>query len=69
MGEVIHVDFSAAKARVMSAAERYLEICKETLDENDYLDLMDAIRDPVFYQVCDTDIQDFVDGYFAAQTG
>jgi hypothetical protein len=69
MGEVIHVDFSAAKTRAMSSAERYLEICKEALDENDFLDLMDAIRDPVFYQVCDEDIQDFVDGYFAAQTG
>jgi hypothetical protein len=68
MGEVIHVDFGALRDGKEVSGERYLRICCESLDENDYLDLLDAIQNPNFYQICDQDIQDLVDGYFVANT-
>jgi hypothetical protein len=45
-------------------ANRYLEICRDTLDEADYDDLITAINDPEFYTLCDEEIQDLVDGYY-----
>lgn len=69
---VVYVDFSkkwdqAAQAIVDSLSwtnQTYLEICASTLAEDDYWDLIKAIKDPEFYQTIDEDLQDLVDGYF-----
>lgn len=63
MENVIYVDFSAKANETRQ--ERYLRICAETLADNDFEDLIDAINDPSFYQKLDDDMQDIVDGYFA----
>lgn len=67
MGVVIHVDFGTRRQGKVGTAEQYLQICQANLDEDDYLDLLDAIRDPAYYYGCDEVIQDLVDGYYAQQ--
>jgi hypothetical protein len=47
-----------------SNANRYLQICKDTLVSEDYHDLLKAIDNSEFYNKCDIEIQDLVDGYF-----
>jgi len=64
MDNIIYVDFSQTVIR--TAHDRFLDICQESLSEEDYADLLDAIADPDFYDTCDTDIQELVDSYFAS---
>lgn len=69
---VIHVDFTKKWEQEPRAVadslnwtnQTYLEICASTLAEDDYWDLLKAIKDPDFYQTIDEDLQDLVDGYF-----
>ena len=64
MSNVVYVDF-LAKHR-LRPEEIYLEICKEELCEEDYQELLDAIRTLAYYQTADIDIQRLADGYFKA---
>lgn len=69
---IIIIDFKRNHRGAMTSSltsgltpNNYLKQCADALDENDFKDLMDAIDDPKFYDVCDSDIQDLVDGYYA----
>lgn len=61
MGDVIHVDFRAKRGETRE--ERYLRICRETLDPDDYADLLEAIADPVSYRAADEDLQEIAYWY------
>jgi hypothetical protein len=62
MGDIIYLDL--IKNTTNSPANRFLDICKETLIEEDYDDLIEAINDPEYYNLCEEEIQDLVDGYY-----
>lgn len=47
----------------LSAPEAFLAECRETLDENDYEDLIEAIEDVDFYEDADYEIQVLVEEY------
>jgi hypothetical protein len=66
MGEVIRVDFQR-KAKVISNPfyQRFIEMLdKHGLDQNDILEVEDAIRDPKAYDSCEGDIKKIVDIWF-----
>ena len=66
MGEVITVDF-VRKARTVSnpIVDRFIEIlARQGLDQDDILEVLDAIKDPAFYETCDADIKNIADIWF-----
>ena len=72
MDNIIYIDFNRNRNGAMTSSltsgltlENYLQQCEDALSEDDFKDLLDAIKDPKFYDVCDSDIQDLVDGYYA----
>jgi len=43
---------------------KFLNICKTELCEDDYVDLLEAIISPYYYNKCDEVIQDLVNIYY-----
>lgn len=67
MGTVIHVDFTKDKqnenATQSNKRTDFLVKCRFVLDENDYLELLEAIADPESYLQVDDEIKDIADAY------
>lgn len=68
---VFYVDFTTGWRKEASdllklsgLSNTYLDICAATLDQDDYIELLQGIVDYNFYQSCDTVIRNLVDGYF-----
>lgn len=62
MGQVIYYDFQSRVKK--TAAQRYLSICQEVLEPEDYEEFLEAINNSDVYNTIDADLQDLVDGYF-----
>jgi hypothetical protein len=65
MSNIVYVDFQ--RQQQVTEAELYLNLCAAELDEADFWDLCDGIRDPNVYQQLDPDMQDLVDGFWACR--
>jgi hypothetical protein len=66
MGEVITVDF-VRKARTVANPifDRFAEmLARNGIVEDDIQDVLEAIRDPKFYETCDDIIKRIVDVWF-----
>jgi hypothetical protein len=61
MGQVIEVDFRAAR---MSEREQFLHYLAVELDELDFEDFVEAVNDPAAYTELDEDLKDLVDAFF-----
>ena len=66
MSNVIYVDFTANPKGVETSTrfEQFLALLREQgLDEDDILEVVDAIRDPEYYLTVDDDIKDIADAW------
>lgn len=65
MGKVI--DFCAFQRErqlvVLNVGKPFLDVIKENLSPEDFLDFQDAMNDDEAFQEADEDIQDLVEGY------
>ena len=71
---VIYADFTTGwrKATIelmeqCNLKNDYLQMCAAVLDEDDYMDLIDAIVDHEFYDESDPEIKQLADKYFENQ--
>lgn len=73
MGEVIHVNFKSKCRTEYRADELYsgfLDILRrQGLDEDDIQEVLDAIRDPRYYETVDDDIKHIVNVWHNATAG
>lgn len=73
MGNVIHVNFQS-KCRTELVADKlyfgFIDILRrQGLDEDDILEVLDAIKDPRYYETVDDDIKHIVNVWHNATAG
>ena len=73
VSNIIHVNFQnrcRTSGPPEDALAQFLDLLRaDGLDEDDVQDVVDAIRDPAYYDAADDVVKDLVDAYFSSMTG